>query len=137
VEEEILMTITITDGTTTLTLSPHLQRPTEANETQSYGEDNVTLGLRLISTRMMTEAGKKIVLEATLDGEKLRGRFLWSEALQFRPWADSGATLILNYHGVLDTCKIPRDGVNITPVFPKTNQPLTSNCSGTLTLLGV
>ncbi len=129
------MTITITDGTTALTLSPYLLTPDKANIQQAAGSERVTLGRRLVVNRLPGTGGNKIHLQAVNDNGSLRGSFTWSQAGKFRSWSDAGTVLTLSIHGALYLGVIPLDGVDIAPVTPKTNQPDASLCTGTLTLM--
>jgi hypothetical protein len=130
------MTISISDGTTTLALSPYLLWSVKNNTPRVSGSERQTLGNRLCVQRFGGSGGSKISLEAINDNGSLKGSFTWGQAMQFRTWSDLGQTLTLNLHNVSFEVVIPlAGGVNILAVVPKTNQPSDSLCSGTLELI--
>lgn len=127
--------ITVTDGTTTVTLSPYLLWPDRYNQQRAGGSDRVTLGRRLVVTRRPGNGGNSITLAAINDNGRLKGSFTWGQASQLRVWADAGTILTLSFHGELFLVVIPLTGINLTPVVPKTNQPTEALCSGTVQFL--
>lgn len=129
--------ITLTDGTTTITLN-HVLWTNRGSQPGAKGQERVTLGNRLAVDRFAGTAGREITLEARLDGSYLKGWFLWSQLSQLEIWRDAGTTLILDYDDEIRTGVIPRSGIDISPVFLRSNEPdPATKCAGTLTIIEV
>lgn len=129
--------ITLSDGTTTLTLH-HVLWTNRGQQPGVAGSERVTLGGRLVVDRLPVKAGREIILEARLDGNMLNGWFWWSQFAQLEAWRDAGTTLILDYDGEVRSAIIPLSGIEISPVFLRSNEPEPdTRCAGTLTLIEV
>jgi hypothetical protein len=129
--------ITLTDGTTTLTLN-HVLWTNRAQASGVSGSEQVTLGGRLVVTRGPGPAGRQIILAAQLEGKNMRGWFTWAQVEQFMIWRDSGTTLVLNYNGEIRAAMIPLSGIDITPVIQASTAPAAGTiCAGTLSMIEV
>jgi len=129
--------ITLSDGTATITLH-HLLWTNRGQQPGAKGQERVTLGNRLAVDRLAGTAGREIVLEARLDGNLLKGWFEWSQLPQLEAWRDAGTTLILDYDGEVRAGIIPLAGVDISPVFLRSNEPDSgTKCAGTLIIIEV
>lgn len=122
--------ITLTDGTTTLTLN-HLLWPNRSRA-RAFGSERQTFG-RLCVQRLAGSAGGDIILEARREGKNLLGWFVWSQVQQLMLWRDNGTSLTLNYDNDIRIGIIPMDGIEIEPVFlrSKTIDPA-AKCAGVL-----
>lgn len=130
------MSITLSDGTTTLTLKHLLWSNRSAD--QVAGSERVTLGGRLVTQRLATRTGREIVLEARLDGNSLRGWFTGSQVAQLKTWRNNATTLTLTYDTTVRSAVIPLAGIAIEPVLPRSTAIDGADiCAGTLTLLEV
>jgi hypothetical protein len=130
------MSITLSDGTTTLTLNHVLWSNRSAD--QVAGSERVTIGGRLVSQRLATRAGREIILEARLEGNSLRGWFTGTQVAKFKQWRDNATTLTLTYDTTVRSAVIPLSGISIEPVLPRSTAIDGADiCAGTLTLLEV
>lgn len=127
--------ISVTDGITTLTLSSSLLHLDKWNGSGVAGSEEETLGNRLVVYRSAGRAKSVITLEAVLVNgtpKKLLGSWTWSQGQQCRTWSDAGTPLTLTVHADVYQVVIPLAGINITPVFQKTNPTDDALCSGTI-----
>ena len=125
--------ITLSDGTTTLTLN-HVLWPNRSRD-KALGSERVTMGGRLVVQRLVSPAGQDIVLEARRDGSHLAGWFVWSQVQQLMVWRDAGTSLTLDYDNDIRLCSIPLGGIDIEPIIPYSrNIDSAAKCAGTLTL---
>lgn len=123
--------VTLSDGTTTLTLNHVLWPNRSRNRVAGY--DRSTLGGRLVSLRLPLGGGE-IRLEARRD-DGLRGWFTWSQVEQLMSWRDNSTPLTLVYDGESRSCLIPVGGIDIEPVLSYSRAILAdAKCAGTLLL---
>lgn len=130
------MSITLSDGATTLTLNQLLW--SDRNRTMAVGREQMTLGGSMHIQRMSVSAGTEIVLDARLSGGSLRGWFVWGQVGQLRSWRDAATVLTLVYDSDSRTVIIPLDGIDITPIKDQSITITdTALCAGSLTLFEV
>jgi len=129
--------ITLTAGGTTLTLN-HVLWTDRAQGPGAAGSERVTLGGRLVVQRLSSAAGRSITIEAVVDGNHLKGWFAWSQVQQLMAWRDAGTTITADYDGEVRSAIIPLTGIDLAPLFPRSNEPLPdTRCVGTLTMIEV
>jgi len=128
--------MTLGDGVTNIVLN-HLIW-TNRSRDNSSGSSRVTLGGRLVINRLVVTAGKEIILESVVDGNRLRGWFTWGQVEQFKLWRDAATQLILVYDTETRYVMIPLGGVNVEPFVQYSKNPAADTiCAGTLTLIEV
>jgi hypothetical protein len=125
---------TLTDGITTIDLNSILWTNMHLTP-RAAGSQNVTLGNRLVVAILPGAAGQEIILSTGPDANRLKGRWLYSDLVQLRTWADTAVTVTLTYGGIVRRAIVSRTGIDIQPVFQKSSTPSsTAKCAGTLTL---
>lgn len=121
--------ISVTDGTTTLTLNGLLW--TNRSGGRTAGSDRRTFG-RLVVQRLEGGNTKEITLESRLDGNNLQGWYTWAQAKQLMTWRDNGTALTLIYDTETYRGVIPIGGIDIQPVISYSRTiPDTDKCFGT------
>lgn len=131
---EVITLNTLSDGTTTIALN-HVIWTNRKNGARVPGSEHRTLGGVTIVQRLNGVGVPEIILEGILDGQKVKGYFLWSDACQFEIWRDEGSSLKLKYDGEEHNVIIPMDGVNMRLIFPRCNPKNSAKCVGTLRLV--
>jgi len=128
--------MTLSDGITSIVLN-HLIW-TNRSRDNSSGSSQVTLGGRLVVRRLAITAGKEIILESVVDGNRLRGWFTWDQVEQFKLWRDAATRLVLIYDTDTRYVMIPLGGINVEPFVKYSRTPAADTiCVGTLTLIEV
>lgn len=126
--------ITISDGLTTLAFRGLTW--TDRSRDKSMGGEQVTLGMCLISHRLLGSAGKSITLEAKFEGNTLRGWYTFKQVDQLMTWRDLGTPLTLVFDTETRFGVIPLGGIDIEPVRQFDKTPGAEEvCAGTLTIL--
>ncbi len=120
-----------------IALHPYLLVPDWPVSSLAAGSERRTLGQRLVVQRRVMPAPDLITLTAVRDGNGLYGYFTHAQIGQFREFRDAGDAVLFYYHGTEMMVVIPVGGIQVEPVFRRTDPPADLPYVGTITLRGV
>ncbi len=127
--------ITLSDGATTLSFKGLTW--SDRSRDKALGNERVTMGLRVVTQRLVGSAGKPITLEAKFDGGRLKGWYTFAQVDQLMAWRDNAVTLTLVFDNDTRFGVIPLGGLeNIEPVRQFDKTPGSDEvCAGKLIIL--